>query len=482
MAEQYQLPGQFSTPDMSAISYRAGNDDAVAQEQANNFIKQWNQTTNIVNANRDLSLRERDFAQRMIQNDRDYQLKREKQDSDLRANDIAFEMNQFAFDKSKEKYKQLQNSWDNYPKLRDDIAALLPNGGNVQNWGRIRSQIRSRFAKNEADAILVEQILKDYDEENKVYSDSKVLDDQGQVQSWLESGDFLIDEKDDQGNIIGSKPIMIGDRTAEQLYSEAIMAYQNGDRVTYAAKMAPLRRIGSQRQQLRERAEDINRDIQIGRATGVPIYQIKSTDKGVETTFQYPRVYGATGAGASSGVKTYEKADIEFLDSQIKSVENTIADLDTKIAEEDSELRKAGLQAEKDGLVAKKESLQKVVDMGVKLLEQKATTQMPKTTGQPQTAPAGATKKRTLQPPAKPPIPATAPNPQTPSSPMTSTATTPETPVVGYVNVEGMRLTEKEAKAEQAAGRPVYPIRPPVVANPFGAPVVTEGIKASVSG
>lgn len=444
MAEQYQLPGQFSTPDMSAISYRAGNDDAVAQEQANNFIKQWNQTTNIVNANRDLSLRERDFAQRMIQNDRDYQLKRERQDSDLRANDIAFEMNQFAFDKSKEKYKQLQNSWENYPKLRDDIATLLPNGGNIPNWGRVRSQIRSRFAKNEADTVIVEGILADYDNENKLYSDTKVLDDQGQIQSWLEAGDFLIDEKDAQGNIIGSKPIMIGDRTAEQLYSEALLAYQQGDRVTYAAKMAPLRRIGSQRQQLRERVEDINRDIQIGRATGVPIYQIKSTDKGMETTFQYPRVYGSS--GGSGGVKTYEKADVEFLDAQLKSVENTIADLDTKIAEEDSELRKAGLQAEKDGLVAKKESLQKVVDMGVKLLEQKAATQMPKTTGQPQETPAGATKKRTLQPPSIP-VPVGTAKPKAPAITIGGTAPTqPVTP--GEVSLNGIQIGSPQAYSQ----------------------------------
>jgi hypothetical protein len=490
MADQYQLPGQFQAPSMAEISYNAGDDNAQATAQAANFIKQWNAVTNIENANRDLSLREKQFQQLAIQNDRDYTLRREKQDQDMRNGDITFEMNQFAFNKNKEKYDQLRASWENYPKIRDEISSLLPNGGNVPNWGRVRSQIRSRFARNEADAVIVEQILADYDNENKIYSDTKVLDDQGQVQSWLESGDFQIDEKDDEGNIIGSKPIMIGDRTAEQVFSEAVLAYQQGDRVTYAAKMAPLRRIGSQRQQLRERAQDINRDLQISEATGVPIYQIKSTDKGVETTYMQPRVYGTRGTGtgtsASTGIKTYEKADIEFLDAQIKSAENSIADLDSKIAEEDSELRKAGLKAERDGLVAKKDSLQKVVDMGVKLLEQKAATQLPQTTtpqGQPKTTPGRATPQGILKAPSFP-APSTAPKPQTSANPVSSTATTtPETEIVGYVNVEGMRLTEKEAKAEQAAGRPVYPIRkPPVVANPFGAPVTSEGLKASVSG
>jgi hypothetical protein len=450
------------------------------------FTEQINAYTNIQNANRDMSLRERDFANRMIQNDRDYELRRERQDQDLRTGDLTFEINKFAFNKNKEKYEQLQNSWQNYPQIKDEIATLLPNGGNVPNWGRVRSQIRSRFAKNEADALIVEGILADYDNENKIYSDTKVLDDQGQVQSWLESGDFLIDEKDDQGNIIGSKPIMIGDQSAEQVFSEAILAYQQGDRVTYAAKMAPLRRIGSQRQQLRERAEDINRDIQIGRATGVPIYQIKSTDKGVETTFQYPRVYGATGAtggSGSTGVKTYEKADIDFLDSQIKSVDNSIGELDSKIAEEDSELRKAGLQADKEGLLAKKQSLQKTMDMGVQLLQQKAATQLPQATGQPQATPGRATPQKILKAPSFP-VPAGTPRQPatTPANPMSSTPTTTGEAVIGYVSEEGMRLTEEEARARQAAGRPVYPIRPPAVANPFGAPVTSQGIKASVSG
>lgn len=479
MAEQYQLPGQFQAPSMAEISYAGGDQQAGDPARWKMFTDQINAYTNIQNANRDISLREKQFQNLVVQNDRDYVLRRERQDQDIRNGDITFEMNKFAFDKNKEKYNQLQNSWQNYPKIRDEISALLPNGGNVPNWGRVRSQIRSRFAKNEADAVIVEGILNDYDKENQIFSDTKVLDDQGQVQSWLESGDFLIDEKDDQGNIIGSKPIMIGDRTAEQVFSEAILAYQQGDRVTYAAKMAPLRRIGSQRQQLRERAEDINRDIQIGRATGVPIYQIKSTDKGVETTFQTPRIYGTSRTGTSAtstGIKTYEKADIDFLDSQIKSVENSIAELDTKIEEEDSELRKAGLQADKEGLLAKKQSLQKTMDMGVQLLQQKAASQLPQATGQPQATPEGAVKKKTLQPPAMP-APSAAPKAQTSGSPMSSTATpaTAETTVIGYISEEGMRLSEAEAKAQQAAGRRVYPVRPPAVANPFGSPVTSGG-------
>lgn len=171
-------------------------------------------------------------------------------------------------------------------------------------------------------------------------------------------------------------------------------------------------------------------------------------------------MYGAPRTGATS-VKTYEKADIEFLDGQIKSVDGLIVDKKAELAGAESPVAKAGIQADLDGLIAKQASLQKTLDMGVKLLEQKAVSQLPQTTGQPQVTPAGATKKRTLQPPSFP-VPTTTPKPQTSASPVSSTA------------------SGRFDKAAQVAGRQVYSA--PVVANPFGAPVINEGVKASVSG
>jgi hypothetical protein len=191
-----------------------------------------------------------------------------------------------------------------------------------------------------------------------------------------------------------------------------------------------------------------------------------------------------TGTSATSGgVKTFEKADVDFLDNQIKSVETQITTKEGELEGAESQVAKAGIQAELDGLNAKKQSLQKTMDMGVQLLQQKAATQLPQTTGQPQAIPAGGEKKRTLQPPSFP-VPATTPRPQPSASPMSSTAipTTTETAAIGFVSEEGMRLTEAEARAQRAAGRQVFPIRPPAVANPFGAPVVSEGVKASISG
>jgi hypothetical protein len=168
-----------------------------------------------------------------------------------------------------------------------------------------------------------------------------------------------------------------------------------------------------------------------------------------------------TGAGTSTGVKTYEKADIEFLDGQIKSVEGVIAEKRGELEGAESPVAKAGIQADLDGLIAKQASLQKTLDMGVQLLQQKAASQLPQTTGQPQVTPAGPAKKRTLQPPSFP-VPTTTPKPQTSASPISSTA------------------TGRFDKAAQAAGRRVYSA--PAVANPFGAPVTSEELKASVSG
>lgn len=463
MAEQYQLPGQFQVPSMAEISYKSGDTASVDRENADNFIRQWNATTNIENANRAQSLREKQFQQLIVQNDRDFDLRREKQDQDIRVGDLDFELKKFAYNTQKRNFEQLEETWAKKDEILGALEAFSPNGGNDQQYPQARIKVFKMFANNPNAYKIVQGILGPYDEQYQVFKANKYTDDAVEVQGAFDDG--ILDD------------INIGQTRAVDYWRNAKLN-QNDDPDGFAAAVRQLRRKINEVRTTEAEGRFAAQNLAEG---NIVTRELKLPD-GTTLKSTAPRVYGTRGTSASGGVKTYEKADFEVLDAQIKSTENTIAELDSKIADEDNELKKAGLQAERDGLVAKKDSLQKVVDMGVKLLEQKATTQLPQTTGRPQATPAGATKKRTLQPPAKPPIPATAPNPQTPSSPMTSTATTPETPVVGYVNVEGMRLTEKEAKAEQAAGRPVYPIRPPVVANPFGAPVVTEGIKPSVSG
>jgi len=464
MAEQYQLPAQFQVPSMAEISYKSGDTDSVDRENANNFIRQWNATTNIENANRAQSLREKQFQQLVVQNDRDFDLRREKQDQDIRVGDLDFELKKFAYDTQKKNFNQLEETWAKKDEILGALEAFSPNGGNDQQYPQARVRVFKMFANNPNAYKIVQGILGPYDEQYQIFKANKYTEDAVEVQGAFDDG--ILDG------------VNVGDTRAVDYWRNAKLN-QNDDPDGFAAAVRQLRRKINEIRTTEAEGRFAAQNLAEG---NIVTRELKLPD-GTTLKSTAPRVYGTRGTSASGGIKTFEKTDVELLDAQIKSTENTIADLDSKISDEDNELKKAGLQAERDGLVAKKDSLQKVVDMGVKLLEQKATTQLPQTTGQPQATPAGGAKKRTLQPPSFP-APATTPRPQAPGSPMSSTATptTTETAVIGYVSEEGMRLTEAEAKARQASGLPVYPIRPPAVANPFGAPVTTQGIKASISG
>jgi len=464
MAEQYQLPGQFQVPSMAEISYQSGDTQAVDNANFKMFTDQINAYTNIQNANRAQSLREKQFQQLVVQNDRDFDLRREKQDQDIRVGDLDFELKKFAYDTQKRNFEQLEETWAKKDEILGALEAFSPNGGNDQQYPQARVRVFKMFGNNPNAYKIVQGILGPYDEQYQIFKANKYTEDAVEVQGAFDDG--ILDG------------VNVGDTRAVDYWRNAKLN-QNDDPDGFAAAVRQLRRKINEIRTTEAEGKFAAQNLAEG---NIVTREIKLPD-GTTLKSTAPRVYGTRGTSASAGVKTYEKADFEVLDAQIKSAENTIAELDSKIADEDNELKKAGLQAERDGLVAKKDSLQKVVDMGVKLLEQKATTQLPQTTGQPQATPAGGAKKRTLQPPSFP-VPATTPRPQAPGSPMSSTTvpTTTEAAAIGFVSEEGMQLTEAEARAQRAAGRQVFPIRPPAVANPFGAPVVSEGVKASISG
>ncbi len=470
MAEQYQLPPQFQAPSMAEISYQSGDTQAVDNANFKMFTDQINAYTNIENANRAQSLREKQFQQLVVQNDRDFDLRRERQDQDIRVGDLDFELKKFAYDTQKRNFNQLEETWAKKDEILGALEAFSPNGGNDQQYPQARVRVFKMFGNNPNAYKIVQGILGPYDEQYQIFKANKYTEDAVEVQGAFDDG--ILDD------------INIGETRAVDYWRNAKLN-QNDDPDGFAAAVRQLRRKINEVRTTEAEGRFAAQNVAEG---NIVTRELKLPD-GTTLKSTAPRVFApsrtGTGTSASTGIKTYEKADFEVLDSQIKSTENTIAELDSKIADEDNELKKAGLQAERDGLVVKKDSLQKVVDMGVKLLEQKATTQLPQTTGQPQATPAGGAKKRTLQPPSFPaPAPATTPRPQPSASPMSSTTTpaTTETAVIGYVSEEGMRLTEAEARAQQAAGKQVFPIRPPAVVNPFGAPVVSEGVKASISG
>lgn len=463
MADQYQLPGQFQVPSMAEISYNAGDSNAQATAQAANFIKQWNAVTNIENANRDISLREKQFQQLIVQNDRDYDLRREKQDQDIRIGDLSFELKKFQYDTEKKNFNQLEETWAKKDEILGALEAFSPNGGNDQQYPQARVRIFKMFANNPNAYKIVQGILGPYDEQYQIFKANKYTEDAVEVQGAFDDG--LLDG------------VTVGDTRAVDYWRNAKLN-QNDDPDGFAAAVRQLRRKINEIRTTEAEGKFAAQSV----AEGGTIKRTIKLPDGTTLESAVPRTYGTTRAGASAtsgGVKTFEKADVEFLDNQIKSVENEITTKEGELEAAESQVAKAGIQAEVDGLKAKKQSLQKTMDMGVQLLQQKAASQLPQATGQPQATPGRATPQKILKAPSFP-VPAGTPRQPatTPANPMSSTPTTTGEAVIGYVSEEGMRLTEEEARARQAAGRPVYPIRPPAVTKPFGSPVTTGGGKS----
>ena len=464
MAEQYQLPPQFQAPSMAEVSYQAGDSQAVDNANWKMFTDQINKYTNIENANRDISLREKQFKNLVVQKDRDYDLRREKQDQDIRIGDLSFELNKFAYDTERKNFAQLDEAWAKKDEILGALEAFSPNGGNDQQYPQARVRVFKMFANNPNAYKIVQGILGPYDEQYQIFKANKYTEDAVEVQGAFDDG--ILDD------------ITIGETRAVDYWRNAKLN-QNDDPDGFAAAVRQLKRKINEVRTTEAEGKFAAQSF----AEGGTIKRTIKLPDGTTLESAVPRPYGTTRAATSGDVKTYEKADVEFLDEQIKTVEGEITKKEGELAVAESQVAKAGIQAEVDGLKAKKQSLQQTMDMGVQLLRQKAVSQLPQATGQPQATPGRATPQKILKAPSFP-VPAGTPKqPATaPANPLSSVPTTTGEAVIGYVSEEGMRLTEAEAKAQQAAGKRVYPIRPPAVANPFGAPVTSEGIKASISG
>jgi len=462
MAEQYQLPPQFQAPSMAEVSYQAGDSQAVDNANWKMFTDQINKYTNIENANRDISLREKQFKNLVVQKDRDYDLRREKQDQDIRIGDLSFELNKFAYDTERKNFAQLDEAWAKKDEILGALEAFSPNGGNDQQYPQARVRVFKMFANNPNAYKIVQGILGPYDEQYQIFKANKYTEDAVEVQGAFDDG--ILDD------------ITIGETRAVDYWRNAKLN-QNDDPDGFAAAVRQLKRKINEVRTTEAEGKFAAQSF----AEGGTIKRTIKLPDGTTLESAVPRT--TTRAATSDDVKTFEKADLEFLDEQIKTVEGEITKKEGELAVAESQVAKAGIQAEVDGLKAKKQSLQQTMDMGVQLLRQKAVSQLPQATGQPQATPGRATPQKILKAPSFP-VPAGTPKqPATaPANPLSSVPTTTGEAVIGYVSEEGMRLTEAEAKAQQAAGKRVYPIRPPAVANPFGAPVTSEGIKASISG
>jgi hypothetical protein len=408
MAEAYQLPGPFQLPSIPQTSFNVADQRATADVSFNQFTDQIRQYTNINNANREVSLREKQFLRNIVENDRNYELAAEQQNQNIRSDNLTYEINKFSYDKQRENYVQLQEAWGKREDWQNTIDRLAPNGGNSPTYLTDRARAFRLLAKNPADFQVLQAVFDPYDKQYAVFEKTKSIENEAEIQSAFDRG-----EMDDE---------FIGETPAPDYY-RSILQLQFSDPVGYQAGLRNLKRISAKKQREEEsaiKAEQNVRDLgtlnalaQAQGLTGQPS-RIAMKDGKVEFEVGSTRVPTTRSAGASGTPKvdTYSKEEMEYITKELGTAEADIANKEAEVLAEASPVAKAGLQADLAGLKARKASLEESKSNVLKLLDLKAKSQIPAGQPAPQGAPAKkATPQGILRPPTMPaPLPAQAPS------------------------------------------------------------------------
>lgn len=470
MAEPYQLPGQFQVPSMAEISYVAGDQQAGANAQWKMFTEQVNAYTNINNANRLQSLREKEFARQIVENDRNFELRREAQDNDIRNSNLNFEVTKFNFDRSRETYNQLQEAWQEKDKWMEAVDSLMPNGGNSATYLTDKARVFRMFAKNPASFTVLTELLKPYDDQYRTFQATKTLEDEALVQSYFDAG--LLDEE------------TIGDRDASSYWRETLLS-RDTDPVAFGAGIRNLKRLAETKLKEQERrtaamqeAEDIGRFEARRIEAGLPPAKISLEGGKIKLEAAAPRTVGGRGV-AGPGVSQIAGAAKDYIEIAKNLGEEADA-LQIRADELEEGLEKQALQSQIDN---RRREQQRYIDLARQTSAMGVPAQTPSA---PQ--PTGAAGVLGTPPSKAPKIKDFKTTPSTPAPQSRNTPPTTPPPVAqggavtGYVTPEGTRLTEAEAKALQSAGQPVLPLRSPTLPNPFGERTTSQGIIGAVSG
>lgn len=505
MAEQYQLPSfqlpsigglmgevalpqGFRPPDMTGIIDRAADREINQLQQFNRSMELY---TNIMNADREMSLRERDFQRKVLSDDRNFQLLREKQDSDLRMDEIRFEAARYNYEKAKQNDQQLADAYSKLPEYQQAFSEVFPAGGAVADFNSKINALRSRFVKNPSDAIMFNEISKPYYADQKTYIDSGVEKNHGVIESWLSEGYFNNIQRDDAGNITGSQPLTFGGLTADETYKQALAAYARGDMTGYYAKMAPLMEIGKAKQQAREQSIRMGALQQAGEIAGLPVAKILLGKEGEITgELAMPTVYRSPGSRPERP-QTLNKEDLEQLQQNIDDADARVKAAEDELEASENDLeRKAARQkleeAESDRDYFKDIKNQNIEQMGRKIAPPSTPATKPKSSkSEASAAPAPASvlsPRPGLQAPSFPAgspqraAPSVGPG-QTPVAPMTTGKQ-----VSGYMNVEGGFVPLREGQQRIAKGEQLTPVYSPqdLEALARGSTDVLDFVKAQM--
>ena len=440
MTETYPIPNQLQLPNIPQSSYTIQDDGALATAQAANFIRQWNEVTNISNADRAQSLREKQFQQLVVQNDRDFDLKREKQDQDMRIGDLSFELKKFQYDTEKKNFNQLEETWSKKDEIIGALEAFSPNGGNDQQYPQARVRVFKMFANNPNAYKIVQGILGPYDEQYQVFKANKYSEDAVEVQGAFDDG--LLDG------------VYIGDTRAVDYWRNAKLN-QNDDPDGFAAAIRQLRRKINEIRTTEAEGKFAAQSV----AEGGTIKRTIKLPDGTTLESAVPRTYGTSRTGTSTGGGA--SADGKFA----KDWNQEAINLGPEIEKAQSAVNDATDPIEK---AAADVELRKLVDLR-EIFRQGAREQVERVRGQPtQGAPSAQPAKPTSSPGLLGPVPGAPPMPSKMGVPTTSTgqpapattaSATPARQPLYFVTADGSRsLTPDEGFLAQLRGENVIPV------------------------
>jgi len=344
--QTYPLPRDYVLPEIPTSAYAMPDDGALATAQANNFIRQYTNVTNIENANRDQSRREKEFLRSIVENDRNYELAAEQQNQSIRNDNLKYEITKFAYDKQRESYLQLQDAWAKRPEWQGIFDRLAPNGGNSPTYPTDKAKAYRLLAKNPADLEVLQTVFDPYDKEYAVFEKVKGFADESEVKAAFDAG--LLD---------GEK---IGDQDAASYFRDIILN-RAADPISYAAGMRNLKTLATIAQEdIARRRQALIEGETKGKfeaeafGAGATDVELKMEGGKIVRTAKTPRdLYGRSGVSGPN-VSQISQASKDYIDAavkigeQITTLESDAAGLPEGIEKTAAEAKIAGLQRQQE--------------------------------------------------------------------------------------------------------------------------------------
>jgi hypothetical protein len=337
MAQQYQLPGEFRAPDLSATAAASGNQTARDQEVMNNYLRQFNEATNIQNADRLMSLREREFAQQMVNNERDFQLRKDSQEYNWMNSNRNFELTkslneiqnkaaglQFLkakvdLDRVNRELTAQEEIAKRAPELIDDFESKFgANAAYNKDFQKNFIRWKSGIAKNAAESQAIDVLFGGYKDAHANWSKE---DYDGKLAT-IGSFEGDMDE------------IQVGGMTGTELYDKAMEARKNGDLFNEKRYMSMLSR-GIETFETRRKAEEkVNLLQGIQKETGQPNVTVNVGAGGEVSGVVAPSRYaGRYPAGVASRFKPLGIKEVQEYQNQTVQLDTDINDLNAKLQE-----------------------------------------------------------------------------------------------------------------------------------------------------